>query len=125
MSAQPQNARTLKLGTSRLADNRVGFSVADTGGGIASGNEEKIFEPYYTTKPLGLGLGLSLSRSIIAAHGGRLWAENPPAGGATFHFDIPEWTVERDPLGTPADPLFQHDMGENENSAAALGSIAP
>jgi two-component system, LuxR family, sensor kinase FixL len=125
MSAQPQNARTLKLGTSRLADNRVGFSVADTGGGIASGNEEKIFEPYHTTKPLGLGLGLSLSRSIIAAHGGRLWAENPPAGGATFHFDIPEWTVERDPLGTPADPLFQHDMGENENSAAALGSIAP
>ena len=91
MSERTQTARTLTLGSYRLADNRIRFSVVDTGIGIAPGNEEKIFEPYHTTKPRGLGLGLSLSRSIIFAHGGRMWAENRPAGGAALHFSIPEW----------------------------------
>jgi C4-dicarboxylate-specific signal transduction histidine kinase len=94
MSERTQTARTLTLGSYRLADNRIRFSVVDTGIGIAPGNEEKIFEPYHTTKPRGLGLGLSLSRSIIFAHGGRMWAENRPAGGAALHFSIPEWTLE-------------------------------
>ena len=54
--------------------------VADTGSGILPGSEERIFESYYTTKPQGLGLGLSLSRSILVEHGGNLWAENRPRG---------------------------------------------
>ena len=95
MSDRAQNARTLTLQSCRLEDNSVRFSVADTGKGIAPGNEEKIFEPYHTTKPRGLGLGLSLSRSIVFAHGGRLWGENRPAGGAVLHFAIPEWRFER------------------------------
>jgi len=74
----------------------VQISVADTGGGIPSGAEEKIFAPYHTTKPQGLGLGLSLSRSIVQAHGGRLWAENQATGGAVFHCTIPEWKGEVD-----------------------------
>ena len=72
MSERAQNARTLTLGSCRLEDNSIRFSVADTGDGIAPGSEEKIFEPYHTTKPRGLGLGLSLSRSIVLAHGGTL-----------------------------------------------------
>jgi two-component system sensor kinase FixL len=94
MSERAQNARTLTLGSCRLEDNSIRFSVMDTGDGIAPGKEEKIFEPYHTTKPRGLGLGLSLSRSIVLAHGGRLWAENRPAGGAAFHFTIPEWKLD-------------------------------
>jgi two-component system sensor kinase FixL len=91
MSQPPQIVRTLTLGSSRAAGEGVEISVADTGSGIPQGGEEKIFEPYHTTKPHGLGLGLSLSRSIVFAHGGRLWAENRASGGAVFHCTIPEW----------------------------------
>jgi PAS domain S-box-containing protein len=93
MAGQAQNARTLTLGSCQLEDNLIRFSVADTGDGIPPGSEEKIFEPYHTTKPRGLGLGLSLSRSIALAHGGLLWVENRRGGGAEFHFTIPEWNA--------------------------------
>jgi two-component system, LuxR family, sensor kinase FixL len=94
MSRQAENARTLTLSSNRVESSAVQISVTDTGSGLPPGDEEKVFEPYHTTKAQGLGLGLSLSRSIIRAHDGRLWAENHAAGGATFHFTIPEW--ERD-----------------------------
>jgi PAS domain S-box-containing protein len=89
--SQTVNAdRILTLGSRRLADC-IQISVADTGHGIPPGGEETIFEQYYTTKPEGLGLGLSLSRSILAAHRGRLRAESHGSKGATFHCTIPEW----------------------------------
>jgi two-component system sensor kinase FixL len=91
MSQLTENARTLTLRSRRVEDDAVEISVADTGGGIPPGNEEKVFEPYHTTKPHGLGLGLSLSRSMVIAHGGRLWAENLATGGAAFYCIIPEW----------------------------------
>jgi two-component system, LuxR family, sensor kinase FixL len=69
----------------------IQISVADTGHGIPPGDEETIFESYYTTKPGGLGLGLPLSRSILIGHGGHLRAENQGSSGATFHCTIPEW----------------------------------
>jgi two-component system, LuxR family, sensor kinase FixL len=102
MSERAQSARTLTLGSCRLEDGSIGFFVADTGGGIAPGSEEKIFEPYHTTKPRGLGLGLSLSRSIALAHGGRLWAKNQPAGGAVFYVAIPASKLERKSPDFPA-----------------------
>ena len=71
------------------AEGCVCVSFADSGAGFAPELHEKLFEPYYTTKPLGLGLGLSISRSIVAAHGGRLWAVPTPGGGATFHIALP------------------------------------
>ena len=86
-----KNDRTLTLQSRRMGDNLIQISVTDTGHGIPPGDEEMIFESYYTTKPGGLGLGLSLSRSILIAHGGHLRAENPGSGGATFHCTIPEW----------------------------------
>jgi signal transduction histidine kinase len=91
MSQPMQSARTLTLRSRRIDGDAVEISVADTGTGIPPGGEEQIFEPYHTTKPLGLGLGLSLSRSIVLAHGGRLWAENKVTGGAIFYFTIPAW----------------------------------
>ena len=90
MSHQTEEARALSL-KSRREGRFVQITVADTGGGIPPGDEEKIFERYHTTKSQGLGLGLSLSRSIMLAHGGRLWAENQAVGGAALHFTLPEW----------------------------------
>jgi PAS domain S-box-containing protein len=64
-------------------------SVADTGPGIDAEHANRLFAPYFTTKPQGIGMGLPICRSIIEAHGGRLWAENNESGGAVFHFMLP------------------------------------
>jgi PAS domain S-box-containing protein len=68
--------------------------VQDSGTGLRSGNLDAIFTPFYTTKREGLGVGLSISRSIVEAHGGRIWCANNPDRGATFYFTL-----------LPADPL--------------------
>ena len=64
-------------------------SVSDTGPGIPQDRLDRIFDPFFTAKTEGLGIGLSISRSIVEAHGGKLWAENRALGGATFHFTVP------------------------------------
>jgi two-component system sensor kinase FixL len=71
------------------ADGRVYLTVTDHGPGFAPEEHERLFEPYYTTKPHGLGLGLSISRTIVAAHGGKLWGVGTPGAGATFHVALP------------------------------------
>jgi two-component system sensor kinase FixL len=63
-------------------------SIADTGTGIAPRIAATLFKPFVTSKVDGMGVGLSISRSIIEAHGGRLWAEANPAGGSIFHFTV-------------------------------------
>jgi len=65
--------------------NNVHLSIRDSGVGIPTALIERLFEPFVTTKPEGLGLGLSISRTIVAASGGRMWAENNSNGGATVH----------------------------------------
>ena len=89
MSQHAENSRTITLRAEGAEQNIIQISVADTGTGVQSGAEEQIFQPYYTTKPHGLGLGLSLSRTIMQAHGGRLWSENGAFGGAIFYLTIP------------------------------------
>jgi two-component system, LuxR family, sensor kinase FixL len=64
-------------------------SVSDTGPGIPPDQFNRIFEPFFTSKSEGMGIGLSVSRAIVEAHGGKLWAENEARGGATFHFTVP------------------------------------
>lgn len=67
----------------------VAISVSDTGPGLPPGDAERIFEPFVTSKPDGMGLGLSISQRIVRAHGGRIWAESAIPGGAAFHFSLP------------------------------------
>ena len=80
--------RWLALIVRRVPDNSVQFSISDRGTGIPAGILGRLFEPFVTTKANGLGLGLAISRTIVAAHGGRLWAENNAHGGASVHFSI-------------------------------------
>jgi len=70
----------------------VRISVRDHGIGLNRGEADKLFEAFYTTKPHGMGLGLAICRSIIEAHGGRLWAESNNGPGATFIFSLPAAT---------------------------------
>ena len=88
MAAQTAPERKLTVQTTGTA-SRVHVSFVDRGPGFAAELIEKLFEPFYTTKPQGLGLGLSISRSIIRAHGGRLWGAPLPLRGASFHIELP------------------------------------
>ena len=65
------------------------ISVSDTGSGISAETAEQLFQPFMTTKRSGMGVGLSISRTIIEAHGGRIWFETAPEGGMIFHFTLP------------------------------------
>jgi signal transduction histidine kinase/CheY-like chemotaxis protein len=70
-------------------DGQLLVSVSDSGPGLPEGESERIFDAFFTTKPQGSGMGLSISHRIIEAHGGRLWASPSPGGGATFQFSLP------------------------------------
>ncbi len=88
MVAIAPDDRRMTITTKDLVD-QVNVSVADQGHGIAADRMSRLFEPFFTTKEHGLGLGLSISRSIVAAHSGRLWAENNLDRGATLHLTLP------------------------------------
>ncbi|HEX2930993.1 MAG TPA: PAS domain S-box protein, partial [Candidatus Binatia bacterium] len=85
----PAEEREVAVRIESKGGARVDVSVSDRGSGLTIDKLDKIFEPFFTTKREGLGMGLSISRSIIEAHGGHLWARNNPARGATFHFTLP------------------------------------
>lgn len=82
--------RVLVVRTGRGPDGSQEVAVADTGPGIAPEIADQLFKPFVTTKADGMGIGLSICQSIIEAHGGRIWAEPNPGGGAVFRFVIPE-----------------------------------
>jgi PAS domain S-box-containing protein len=81
--------RTLTIQSRRHEPSAVFVAVRDSGGGIAEEHLPHIFDAFYTTKSGGLGMGLAIGRSIIEAHGGRIWATSEPARGATFQFTLP------------------------------------
>ena len=89
MESVPETARRLTVVTAGGLDHRVRVTVCDTGPGVAGHQLEDVFEPFVTSKPQGLGLGLAVCRSIVSAHEGTLWAENNPDGGASFCFELP------------------------------------
>jgi len=89
MRNSPSGHRKIIVRTAMLDGRTVKAFVKDFGTGIDENNIERLFEPFYTTKPEGLGMGLSISQTIIKAHGGTMEAWNNPEGGATFAFTLP------------------------------------
>jgi PAS domain S-box-containing protein len=89
MGADNEGPKELLVSTGKVEPSGALVAVRDTGPGLEAAMVEQVFESFYTTKPTGLGLGLSICRSIIEAHGGRLWASTNQHRGATFQFTLP------------------------------------
>ncbi len=89
MLEQPVERRIVTIETFRADDEKVGLAIQDRGRGLATEEVDRLFEPYFTTKSDGTGMGLAICRSTIDAHQGRIWAENNELGGATFRFVLP------------------------------------
>jgi PAS domain S-box-containing protein len=88
-ASQPGVVRRIAIDAGLDGKGAVSVKVADRGPGLAEGDLERVFESFYSTKPHGLGIGLSICRKLIEAHGGALWASHNPGGGAVFQFTLP------------------------------------
>jgi two-component system sensor kinase FixL len=88
MFAGGHNMRILGVSSQCIDVNTLQVTVCDTGPGLDAAAIDSIFDPFYTTRKDGMGLGLAISRSIIEAHGGQLWADSTPGDGTTFYFTL-------------------------------------
>lgn len=86
--AEQEGPKRLRIASSRK-DNQLVVSVQDNGPGVPESVRNKLFDRFFSTKREGMGMGLAISRSLIEEHGGRIWMENAPEGGAVFHFSLP------------------------------------
>ena len=84
-----ETARQITVSTSAPANGSVEVMVSDCGTGIAPDKLPLLFNSFFTTRKQGMGLGLSIAKSIVVANHGRIWAENNRSSGATFHFTLP------------------------------------
>jgi signal transduction histidine kinase len=80
--------RHLHVSSAASDDGTVRVSVQDTGSGLGPGEADRVFDAFYTTKPDGMGIGLTISRSIVESQGGKIWATQNERRGATFHFTL-------------------------------------
>ncbi len=93
--------RELVIGTTVSGNGMIDVSVTDSGPGLAPEIRDKLFQPFMTTKSAGLGVGLSICRTIVEGHGGHIWAADAPGGGTDFHFTVPvlvPGSAGRDPI---------------------------
>jgi signal transduction histidine kinase len=99
MAGINERPRELVITTRNLDPEQVQVTVEDSGIGLDPNAMDKIFRSFYTTKPSGMGMGLSVSRSIIQAHEGRLWATSKSGPGTSFHFTVPKYREEESNAG--------------------------
>ncbi|WP_287149465.1 PAS domain-containing protein [Mesorhizobium sp.] len=118
MSGVDDRPRRLVIRTELDGDNHVRLSVQDTGIGLGPDGTERLFEAFYTTKNDGMGIGLSVSRSIIEQHHGRLWAVSNDGPGATFSFSIPEYFKEENPVHEAG--VLQAPVASSSESSAGI-----
>jgi C4-dicarboxylate-specific signal transduction histidine kinase len=88
LNSTTQKDRRVTVGARLDGPQSIQIAVSDTGSGIPADELARVFEPFFTTKPHGMGMGLPISRTIVEAHGGRLWGENNNGSGATFRFTL-------------------------------------
>jgi signal transduction histidine kinase len=88
LASKPAGQRRI-TGRIRQTDGSAEVLISDSGPGIPSDQLDQVFERFFTTKNQGMGMGLSIARSIVEAHGGRVWAENRINGGAVFRLSLP------------------------------------
>lgn len=106
MQAITDRPHYLRVGTGLDESGRVCLEVRDNGTGFDDKDAERLFQAFYTTKRSGMGIGLSVSRSIIESHGGRLWATANDGPGACFHFAVPAWSeADADEHGARTDDV--------------------
>ena len=122
MSGIDDHPRRLLIRTELDEDNHVRLSVQDTGVGFGPEGTDRLFEAFYTTKSDGMGIGLSVSRSIIESHGGQIRAQPNDCPGATFSFYIPEYSGDAIPIhdvGAFRAPIARDSRGYHERYASA------
>jgi two-component system, LuxR family, sensor kinase FixL len=88
MTEGDNHRRDLTVSTEEIGDDMLQVNVTDTGVGFKEGSETQLFQPFFTTKRQGMGVGLSISRTIVEAHGGEIWLEPNPEGGTVFRFTL-------------------------------------
>ncbi len=115
MNEIAQKARQITVKTQRGSGSVI-VAIADRGHGIPPEGMSRLFESFFTTKRDGVGLGLSISRSIVQAHGGRIWAENTPGGGSTFCFTVR--AVETAPMALHV----QRELGRSGDVSPSLST---
>jgi two-component system sensor kinase FixL len=94
IAEKASDRRDVIIETALAEDNLVRVAVCDSGPGVSQDLAARMFDPFVTTKPYGMGMGLAISQTIVARHGGRLWHAPAAAGGSVFQFTVPTTFAE-------------------------------
>ena len=86
----------MRIAAKAIDDHQVQLSIEDSGPGLPPEVAERLFQPFLSTKPDGMGVGLSICQTIVTGHGGRIWAEPSKLGGTAFHFTLSDASGDED-----------------------------